>query len=62
MSRCGTLLNQAYLYQLTLFFFFFFFFFFFLTDGMDIQVRSGKEEVSVVVNGKVVNVHRYSFI
>ena len=43
-------------------FFFFFFFFFFLTDGMDIQVRSGKEEVSVVVNGKVVNVHRYSFI
>ena len=40
----------------------FFFFFFFLTDGMDIQVRSGKEEVSVVVNGKVVNVHRYSFI
>ena len=60
MSRCGTLLNQAYLYQLTLFFFFFFFFF--LTDGMDIQVRSGKEEVSVVVNGKVVNVHRYSFI
>ena len=60
MSRCGTLLNQAYLYQLTLFFFFFLFFF--LTDGMDIQVRSGKEEVSVVVNGKVVNVHRYSFI
>ena len=59
MSRCGTLLNQAYLYQLTLFFFFFFLF---LTDGMDIQVRSGKEEVSVVVNGKVVNVHRYSFI
>ena len=54
MSRCGTLLNQAYLYQLTLFFF--------LTDGMDIQVRSGKEEVSVVVDGKVVNVHRYNFI
>ena len=41
---------------------FFFFFFFFQTDGMDIQVRSGKEEVSVVVDGKVVNVHRYSFI
>ena len=56
MSRCGTLLNQAYSYQLTLFFFFF------QTDGMDIQVRSGKEEVSVVVDGKVVNVHRYSFI
>ena len=29
---------------------------------MDIQVRSGKEEVSVIVDGKVVNVHRYSFI
>ena len=40
----------------------FFFFFFFQTDGMDIQVRSGKEEVSVIVDGKVVNVHRYSFI
>ena len=37
-------------------------FFFFQTDGMDIQVRSGKEEVSVIVDGKVVNVHRYSFI
>ena len=56
MSRCGTLLNQAYLYHA------FFFFFFFQTDGMDIQVRSGKEEVSVIVDGKVVNVHRYSFI
>ena len=60
MSRCGTLLNQAYLYRLTPAFFFFFFFF--QKDGMDIQVRSGKEEVSVVVDGKVVNVHRYSFI
>ena len=40
----------------------FFLFFFFQTDGMDIQVRSGKEEVSVIVDGKVVNVHRYSFI
>ena len=37
-------------------------FFFSQTDGMDIQVRSGKEEVSVIVDGKVVNVHRYSFI
>ena len=59
MSRCGTLLNQAYLYRLT---HAFFFLFFFQTDGMDIQVRSGKEEVSVIVDGKVVNVHRYSFI
>ena len=57
MSRCGILLNQAYLYRLT-----HAFFFFFQTDGMDIQVRSGKEEVSVVVDGKVVNVHRCSFI